>query len=184
MNLGMENETLEFKKSTSELTEGIISLASMLNKHGEGILYFGVKNDGTIVGQKDINESTLRDISRKISEGIKPQVIPEINLHLIDDKKIIKIIVKGKANLYSAFDKYYIRSFDEDKKIVPDMLYELINAKGEPDLIASEPTVRTNLKFETLKGLFLIKGHKINNEQFENNMKLWFTNGKNYVRIL
>ena len=48
MNLGMENETLEFKKSTSELDEGVISLSSMLNKHGEGTLYFGVKNDGTV----------------------------------------------------------------------------------------------------------------------------------------
>ena len=37
-------------------------------------LNFGVKNDGTIIGQKDINESTLRDVSRKVAEGIKPQV--------------------------------------------------------------------------------------------------------------
>lgn len=34
MNLGTETEKLEFKKSTSELKEGIISLSSMLNKHG------------------------------------------------------------------------------------------------------------------------------------------------------
>ena len=43
MNLGMENEILEFKKSTSELNDGVISLSSMLNKHSEGTLYFGVK---------------------------------------------------------------------------------------------------------------------------------------------
>ena len=112
----------------------------MLNKHGEATLYFGVKNDGTVIGQKNITESTLRDISRKISEGIKPQVIPEINMMLLDDKTIIKVTVKGNANIYSAFDKYYIRSFDEDKKISPDMLRELINSKGEPDLIINEPT--------------------------------------------
>ena len=52
MNFGMESETIEFKKSTSELNDGIISLTSMLNKHGEGILYFGIKNDGTICGRK------------------------------------------------------------------------------------------------------------------------------------
>ena len=28
-----ESETLEFKKSTSELKEGIISIAAILNKH-------------------------------------------------------------------------------------------------------------------------------------------------------
>ena len=37
-----ESETIEFKKSTSELKEGVISLASMLNKNGWGILYFAV----------------------------------------------------------------------------------------------------------------------------------------------
>lgn len=185
MNLGMESETLEFKRSTSELEEGVISLSSMLNKHGEGILYFGVKNDGTIIGQKDINESTLRDVSRKIAEGIKPQVIPEISLQLIDDKKIIKVAVKGSANIYSAFEKYYTRSFDEDKKVSPDMLRELMNRKGEPDLIINEPTIRNDLKFETLKGLFLIKGRKINDEQFENNMKLYTNDGKfNYMAEL
>ena len=62
MNFGMESEIIEFKKSTSELNDGIISLSSMLNKHGEGTLYFGIKNDGTVIGQKDITESTLRDI--------------------------------------------------------------------------------------------------------------------------
>ena len=36
-----ESETVEFKKSTSELKEGIISLCSMLNKHKKGFLYFG-----------------------------------------------------------------------------------------------------------------------------------------------
>ena len=35
MNLGIESEILEFKTSASELTEGIISLSAMLNKHNE-----------------------------------------------------------------------------------------------------------------------------------------------------
>lgn len=185
MNFGIESETLEFKKSTSELTPGVISLSSMLNKHGEGTLYFGIKNDGTIIGQKNVNESTLRDISRKIAEGIKPQVIPEISMQLIGDKTVIKVTVKGNANLYSAFDKYYIRSFDEDKKVSPDMLRELINAKGEPDLIINEPTIRSDLTFNTLKGLFLIKGYKINDEQFERNMKLLTNDNRfNYMAEL
>ena len=39
MNLGREIETIEFKKTISELKEGVISLSSMLNKNGEGTLY-------------------------------------------------------------------------------------------------------------------------------------------------
>lgn len=40
MNIGVETEKIEFKKSTGELKEGITSLASMLNKNGYGVLYF------------------------------------------------------------------------------------------------------------------------------------------------
>ena len=32
MNIGRESEILEFKKSTGELSEGIISIAAILNK--------------------------------------------------------------------------------------------------------------------------------------------------------
>jgi len=45
-----ETETTEFKKSTSELKSGVMSIAAILNKHGKGELYFGIKNDGTVVG--------------------------------------------------------------------------------------------------------------------------------------
>ena len=45
MNIGVETEKIEFKKTTGELLEGITSLASMLNKNGYGLLYFGVKDN-------------------------------------------------------------------------------------------------------------------------------------------
>ena len=44
-----ESETLELKKSTAQLKPGIISIVAMLNKHQEGKLYFGIKDDGTIL---------------------------------------------------------------------------------------------------------------------------------------
>ena len=48
MNLGKETETLEFKKTTGEMKEAMISISSILNKHGIGTLYFGVKPNGDI----------------------------------------------------------------------------------------------------------------------------------------
>lgn len=66
-----ETETLELKKSTSELKEGIISIASILNKHRKGELYFGVRNDGVVVGQS-VGEKTIRDLSKAISDNIEP----------------------------------------------------------------------------------------------------------------
>ena len=41
MNLGIETEVLEFKKSTGELKEAINSICAILNKHCHGELYFG-----------------------------------------------------------------------------------------------------------------------------------------------
>ncbi|MBQ9012071.1 MAG: putative DNA binding domain-containing protein [Bacilli bacterium] len=179
MNLGIESEKIEFKKSTSELVEGVISICAMLNKHGEGSVYFGVKNNGDVIGQKEINENTLRDVSRKIAEGIKPQIIPTIALELIGDKKIIKVSVKGNDIPYSAFGKYYSRSFDEDKQLSPEMLKALINRDGEPDYIVKKVSSKQNLTFKMLKGLYLSNGKNINNEKFEENLGL-YTNDNKY----
>ena len=77
MNIGYETETVEFKKSTGELKEGIISLSSMLNKHSEGTVYFGVKNNGDVIGQ-EIGDRTLRAVSQMVASSIKPQLIPTI----------------------------------------------------------------------------------------------------------
>lgn len=179
MNLGLESEKIEFKKSTSELIEGVISISSMLNKHGEATVYFGVKNNGDVIGQKDLNENTLRDVSRKIAEGIKPQVIPNIALELIEDKKVIKVYVKGDNVPYSAFGKYYSRSFDEDKQLSPEMLKALINREGEPDYIVQKEAINQNLTFKMLKGLYLSNDIKINNDKFEENLGL-LNNSKKY----
>lgn len=77
MTLGTETETLEFKKSTGELKEAVISIVAILNKHQKGELYFGVKPDGTPVGQV-VTEKSLRDISHKISEAVEPKIYPQI----------------------------------------------------------------------------------------------------------
>lgn len=151
----------------------------MLNKHGEGTVYFGVKNNGDVIGQNDLNENTLRDVSRKIAEGIKPQIIPTIALELIGDKKIIKVVVKGNNVPYSAFGKYYSRSFDEDKQLSPEMLKALINRDGEPDYIVQKTSLNQNLTFKMLKGLYLSNDIRINNEKFEENLGL-LTNDNKY----
>lgn len=75
-----ENETREFKKTTGEISEGIVSIVSILNKHQHGELFFGIKKDGTSF-KFEITDSTLRDVSRKIYEGIKPQIFQKLKLY-------------------------------------------------------------------------------------------------------
>ena len=62
-----EDEYTEFKKTTGELNEAMVSISSILNKHRQGKVYFGLKNDGKPV-RFTITDSTLRDVSRKIFE--------------------------------------------------------------------------------------------------------------------
>ena len=71
-----ESETIEFKKSTSELKDAVISIVAMLNKHRKGEIYFGVKNDCSVVGQY-IDENTIRDISKAIADNIEPRIYPK-----------------------------------------------------------------------------------------------------------
>lgn len=167
MYLGMKSETIDFKESLNNLDKGIISLSAMLNKHGEGTLYFGVKNDGTIVGQTQINENTHIVISRRISEGIEPQIIPHISLELINDLEVIKVFVRGNDIPYSAFEIYYSRSFDEDKKLDIAGLKALINRNGEPDKTTLEVAGNQDLTFEVLKNLYINHGLKINQENLK-----------------
>jgi len=68
-NLGRESESQEFKKSMAEMDEGLKSLVSMLNKDGIASVYFGVEDNGDVIGL-DIGKNTLKDITDKIYERI------------------------------------------------------------------------------------------------------------------
>lgn len=124
MNFGLEDETLEFKKTTSEINEATQSICAMLNKHGYGTIYFGVLPNGEVEGQM-ISDSTLRDISRKIFESIVPQVIPNIKKMNVEDKEIIEVTFKGNDKPYSCRGIYYIRIADEDRILQPHELRQL-----------------------------------------------------------
>ena len=108
-----ESETVEFKKTISELREGIISIASMLNKNGEANLFFGVKNNGDVFGQ-EIGMLTTTKITNEIKNFIKPTVFPKIDIINHNDIKIIKVTVLGTDKPYSAYGRYYKRVDDQD----------------------------------------------------------------------
>ena len=125
VNIGKENELVEFKKTTGELSDAMRSVSAMLNKSGKGMLYFGVKNNGDVVGQQ-ISDNTLRDISRKISESIRPEIYPSI-YELEGLPGVIKVEFIGNDKPYSDNGKFYIRVYDEDKNIDIKELLRLLN---------------------------------------------------------
>ncbi len=177
MNIGVETEKIEFKKTTGELREGITSLASMLNKHGYGVLYFGVKDNGDVVGQQ-IGDRTLREISQAIANYIKPQVIPTIEHELVDDKNVIKVEVRGAEKPYSAYGRYYIRSADEDRELSPIALKELMDRQISSDILTLIPAPVQSLTFNKLKIAFVTAGLTVDQNTFEENTGLKNSDGK------
>lgn len=129
MNIGKETELIEFKKSTSETKEGIISIASILNKHNKGELFFGVKDNGDVIGQ-EIGKDTERKLSRDISDNIKPPVWYQIQTRNADDgKSFIEVQFNGVNAPYSAYGRYYQRFADEDRQISDAELERLFKSR-------------------------------------------------------
>jgi ATP-dependent DNA helicase RecG len=138
VNLGKETETLEFKKTTGEMKSAMISIASILNKHGVGTLYFGVKPTGDVAGQ-EVSETSLRDVSRAIYETIKPQIYPAITEAVFEGRSTIKVEFTGENIPYSASGRFYLRTADEDREVTPEELKAFFGAnkyreKWEKDL--------------------------------------------------
>lgn len=120
-----ETETIELKKSLAELKQGLISLAAMLNKHGQAELWFGIAPNGKAVGL-EINEKTLRDVSQAIAAHIEPAIYPHITQQLIEGKQCLHIKVEGWQQPYLAYGRAYMRVADEDKKLSASELKNLI----------------------------------------------------------
>ncbi|MEW5897201.1 MAG: ATP-binding protein [Nanoarchaeota archaeon] len=125
-----ESETLELKKSTSELKEGVISIASILNKHQEGILYFGIAPSGKVIGQT-VTENSLREVSRVISEHIEPKIYPEVKRETVEGKYCIVVKFKGNNTPYFAYGRAYMRVADEDRPMSVKELEKFVLNKNK-----------------------------------------------------
>jgi ATP-dependent DNA helicase RecG len=175
-NFGIETELLEFKSSTSQMNRAIESLAAMLNKSGKGEVLFGVDDKGNAIGQS-IGNKTLKDISTAIAFGIKPTVIPNIQIVDCGSSSIISVKVTGNSKPYCGNGLYLIRSGSENKKIDPEQLRELVFVSS-PETITSLESLNQTPSFSQLKQLFIIHGLSVNEKTFEKNNGLFNSDGK------
>ncbi len=197
-----ESETIELKKSTSELKEAVVSMAAMLNKHCKGEIYFGVKNNGVVVGQES-SDKTLRDVSRAIGEWIEPKIYPKIKETMIGGKKCIHVEFSGNDTPYFAYGRTYMRVGDENRQLSAKELERIILEKNSEtskwdksicenaaikDINSEKAKAflkKAGLKFttveNTLKNLELLKNGKLLNAAilfFANNPQKFFRNAK------
>lgn len=196
--LGKENEIIEFKESTAQLKNALIDISAILNKHGHGILYFGVFDNGEIKGTQ-IGKETLREVANEIRQHIYPTFYFEVKEIEIDDKSIIEINFKGNNQPYSAYEKYYLRFSDSSMSMRPNELTNfLINSTNnyskweETDSNESIDSIdndviknyikrandakRINYKYTNKKDILSKMGLLVNNGNLNNAGKYLFSN--------
>lgn len=156
-----ETETTEYKKSLTEKNDGYRALVAMLNKHGVGTVYFGIDNDGEIVGV-EIGKNTLRTISQEIYNQIQPQVIPEIQVHESDGKRYISVSVKGDQRPYAKDGEYLIRSGEENRAVPPVELRRMFQSSS--DLLKETPASKQDLTFDELMMNLKSAGHHVDDQ--------------------
>ena len=88
---------------------------AILNKHQHGVIYFGVKDNGEVVGH-EIGKDTLRDISNKIRDQIKPEYIFNVEKRYDNENNtFIEVSFSGERVPYSANGKLYLRFSDQGR---------------------------------------------------------------------
>jgi len=177
-----ELENQEFKTSLGELDKGIIALTAMLNKSGKGKVYFGVANDGTVIGLGgSVGQETIKKIGTRISEQVRPVIVPKISFESYDDNVIIVVEAEGYNKPYSAAGEYRIRMGSENKKIDPSILSEMVLSNSITQMENVE-AINQSLTFEQLKGLYREKGLTVNDDTFVLNAGLLTKKGTfNYL---
>ena len=177
MNLGIENEYQEFKEGLGQLDKGLKSLSAMLNKHGQGTVYFGVKDNGDVCGLS-IGKETLMDIRNRIRDKIDPRIYADISECSADDKKYIKVSASGSDIPYCFDGRYYIRNVSADEQASNEILRKMLSS-SDSDIIRQMSSPKQDLTFKSLFALLSANGkHPKDSEEFYGNYGLLNRDGK------
>ena len=106
MIFGQESETREFKRSTGETKDAMHDISAILNKSGSGELYFGIRNDGEVIGQQ-VSTKTLRNLSQAIGNHVNPRIYPTVEKVSLFGKDCISVLFEGSEPPYSSHGRYY-----------------------------------------------------------------------------
>ena len=116
-----ESETVELKKSLSQLDKGLKAVCAFLNHKG-GKVYFGIDDHGEVIGLQ-VSDRSLRKVSQQIHFRIKPEIAPEVR----QIESVIEVKVKeGNNKPYFLNGIAYKRVGSENRIIPPDELKRMI----------------------------------------------------------
>jgi ATP-dependent DNA helicase RecG len=140
-----ESESVELKRSLAELKDGLNSIVAILNKHGAGELWFGVRSDGVAVGL-EVTEKTLRDLSQAIAAHIEPKVFPHITTEIVSGKTCVKVAFSGTETPYFAYGRAYMRVADEDRHLTAKELENLFLTRNREALRWDNQPCKSSVK--------------------------------------
>jgi ATP-dependent DNA helicase RecG len=92
-----EGPALEFKRSTGELKEAMLTLCALLNGVG-GTVLFGVRPDGRIVGQQ-VSDQTLRDIAQAADRFEPPTDFALERMQIGSGREVLAISVESRPDM-------------------------------------------------------------------------------------
>ena len=130
----------------------IADVCAFANANG-GTLYIGLPEDPKkpVVGVSDA-EHAIVQMEKEISNRISPPLTCSLDIHDINGKKVIRILVpRGDDPPYAVDDnKIYVRSEAETALAVRDEIVDLVQRGLSPRLVPAEPIeVKPSVEIET-----------------------------------
>jgi len=157
MDLGAESGTVEFKKDIRQLDKGLISLTAMMNRYNRGTVYFGVEDNGHVIGMA-IGKSLFEKIRITARNNILPRLDLDIVEHVTPEgPSYISVSATGFDIPYSYAGRYYVRDYSVDEQASPRDLVRIVLSRGIDAMRETESPVQ-DLTFNTLNEIMVAHG--------------------------
>ncbi len=123
-----ESETVEFKKSTSLLREGIETICALANRRG-GYLLFGVDDNGRVIGQQ-VTDETLRNIANEVKLNSDPKLYPTVEKIELEGKSCILVTMEeSPLKPHLAYGRAYMRVGPTNQKLDRQQYEQLLQQR-------------------------------------------------------
>lgn len=130
-----EGITVEFKKSTSEITKDVYDTVCSFSNRDGGHIFLGVRDDGVILG---INPNAVEQIKKAFVTSINnaqklyPPLYIQPEQYTVDGKIILHIYVPVNSQVCRHRGRIFDRSYESDIDITDntDLVYQLYARKS------------------------------------------------------
>lgn len=139
-----ESEWVEFKRSTSLLKEAVQTLCGFANDKG-GVLYFGVTDDGAIIGQS-VTDDTLKNIANTVKLNTEPKLYPQVEKIEVDGKSCVRVAIEqSPLKPHFAYGRPYIRVGSTTQQLSQDHYHLLLQQKNNGYGFDFQPCTKASL---------------------------------------